>query len=409
MKLAGLLLSLFVPVMVWAQQWSVSPKSEIIWQQQRSNQFDILKEPARFAKFEKRIGIELGMKYQAATVSWIGYETQNEWEEKSYGRFREAYLEHEWSELGLVVSLGRRIIRKGTGYIARPTSLLEGSLPQDDPEDSKGELLGGDMLLFEWFQENSTLSLALIDSDKNFNPRERPKIVFRYDTLLGETDFGVVAGISRPTIGLVLAKVFGESLELHVDILGQRGTTQAYHRITQEQSENSLYIDYPYLSPWEDSGRFFIYSVLGGQYSFGQTNVIFEWLHDSRGLSSSQFEKWSDLSQYHRQILDTQPALNQRAEVNLLWDLDTLIINKNVMRDYLFLRVGKNTGFFQPSANLLYNAQDSSFVLSPQIRYVQANLDLKAYLQLARGAANTEFGSVPQDNTLMIQLRYNLF
>ena len=401
-----------LPVIASAQEeWSISvlPKSEVTWREQRSNQFDILTEQARFAKFEGRVGMELGLQYQrTVTISWLGYTTKNEWDAKNYGRFREAYLGHEWSEIGLEVSLGRRIIRQGTGYVARPSSLLEGGVQRNDPEDHWGEVLGSDMLFLQWFKEDSTFSLALTDSDKNLQPRERPDVIFRYETLLGDADFAVVAGVPDPAFGLAWANVFGEGLELHADILAQRGTTRAYHRVTQEQADSTLYTDYPYVSPWEDSGRFFLYSVLGGQYTIDQTNIIFEWLHDTRGLSRSQFKKWSALSQYHRQVLDTQPALNMAAQGNLLWDLDTLT-TQGSMRDYLFLRVGKNTGTWRPSVNLLSNAQDSSFVLSPEIRYVQGHLDLKAYLQMARGAADTEFGSVPQHNTVVLQLRYQLF
>ncbi|EDN70702.1 conserved hypothetical protein, secreted [Beggiatoa sp. PS] len=388
---------------------SVLPKSEMAWQDQRSNQFDVLKESAQFSNVKARVGMELGLQYQKfMTVSWLGYVTGNEWEEKKYSRFREAYLGHEWSELGLEVSLGRRIIRQGTGYIARPTSLLEGNVQRQDPDDHWGELLGSDMLFLQWFKEDSTFSFAITDSDKNHNPRERPDVVFRYETLWGEADFALVAGVPEPTFGLAWADVFGEALELHADILAQRGTTRTYHQITQENLEPTLYTDYPYISPWEDSGRFFLYSVLGGQYSIGQTNIIFEWLHDSRGLSRSQFKKWTALSQYHRQVFDTQPALSMVAQANLLWDLDTLT-TQGSMRDYLFLRAGKNTGILQPSVNLLCNAQDGSCVLSPEIRYKAGSLDVKALLQIARGAADTEFGSIPQHNTFIIQVRYKLF
>jgi hypothetical protein len=306
-------------------EWSIEPKTEMKWQDSRSNQFDILKESARFGKVEGRMGMELGMQYEkTATVSWLGYVTGNEWEEKKYSRFREAYLGHEWTELGLEVSLGRRIIRQGTGYIARPSSLLEGQVRRQDPDDHWGALLGSDMLFLQWFKEDSTLSFAITDSDKNRNPRERPDVVFRYETLWGDADFAVVAGLPDPAFGFAWANVFGEGLELHADILAQRGTTRAYHQVTQENSDPMLYTDYPYVSPWEDSGRFFLYSVLGGQYTIGQTNLIFEWLHDTRGLSRSQFQKWSALSQYHRQLFDTQASLNAVAQANLLWDLDTL-------------------------------------------------------------------------------------
>lgn len=401
-----------LPVTAYAQEdWliSVLPKSEMAWRAQRSNQFDILKEAAQFSRVESRVGLELGMQYQrAVTASWQGYVTRNEWDEKKYGRFREAYLSHEYSELGLEVSLGRRIIRQGTGYVARPSSLLEGSVPRNDPEDHWGKLLGNDMLFLQWFKEDSTLSFALTDSDKNRNSRERPDVVFRYETLWGEADFALVVGGSEPTFGLAWANVFGEALELHADILTQRGTARTYHQVTQATSEPTLYTDYPYVSPWEDSGRFFLYSVLGGQYSLGQTNFIFEWLHDSRGLSRSQFKKWSALSQYHRQVFDTQASLNTVAQANLLWDLETLT-TQGSMRDYLFLRAGQNTGILQPSISLLCNAQDRSWVLSPEIRYKEGVFEIKALMQIARGAADTEFGSIPQPNTFIIQIRYQLF
>jgi hypothetical protein len=399
-------------ITAYAQEnWAISalPKSEIVWQNQRSNQFDVLKESAQFSNVEARVGMELGLEYQRiVTISWLGYTTKNVWNTKNYGRFREAYLSHEWAELGLEVSLGRRIIRQGTGYVARPSSLLEGNVPRNDPEDHWGELLGSDMLFLQWFKEDSTLSFAITDSDKNQNPRERPDVIFRYETLWGEADLALVAGGPDPAFGLAWANVFGEALELHADILTQQGTTRTYHQITQENSEPMLYTDYPYISPWEDSGRFFLYSVLGGQYNIGQINMIFEWLHDSRGLSRSQFKRWSALSQYHRQIFDTQPALNMAAQGNLLWDLETLT-TQGSMRDYLFLRAGKNTGTLQPSINLLVNAQDSSYVLSPEIRYLEGHLNIKALIQIAHGAGNTEFGSIPPQNTFIMQLRYQFF
>ena len=407
----GLISLLCLPIIVSAQSWSISaaPKAKIVWQDQRSNQFAGLKELAQFSKVEAQVGIELGIQYQRAmTISWLGYTEKNQWNEQNKGQFREAYLGHEWVESGLEVSLGRRIIRQGTGYIARPTSLLEGYVQRQDPEDHWGELLGSDMLFLQWFQEASTLSFAITDSDKNLYPRERPDAILRYETLLGNADFALVTGFPDPTFGLAYSNVFGKGLELHADILTQRGTKRAYHRVTQASSEPTLYTDYPYLSPWEESGRFFLYSVLGGQYSLGAAQIIFEWLHDSRGLSRSQFKQWSRLSQYHRQIFDTQPALRSAAQANLLWDLNTLTTQGN-SRDYLFLRIGKNTGALQPAMNLLVNAQDQSYVLSPEIRYLKDHLAIETSVQIAHGAGDTEFGSVPQQNIFIVQLRYQFF
>jgi hypothetical protein len=43
------------------------------------------------------------------------------------------------------------------------------------------------------------------------------------------------------------------------------------------------------------------------------------------------------------------------------------------------------------------------------MRYKAGLLDFKALLQIARGAADTEFGSIPQHNTFIIQVRYQFF
>ena len=79
------------------------------------------------------------------------------------------------------------------------------------------------------------------------------------------------------------------------------------------------------------------------------------------------------------------------------------------MPDYLFLRVGQNTGTLQPAVNLLVNAQDNSYVLSPEIRYLESSLDIRTSIQIAHGAGDTEFGSIPPQNTFTIQLRYQFF
>jgi hypothetical protein len=61
------------------------------------------------------------------------------------------------------------------------------------------------------------------------------------------------------------------------------------------------------------------------------------------------------------------------------------------------------------SVSLLCNAQDSSCVLSPEMHYKEGTLEVKALVKIARGAADTEFGSIPQHNIFMLQLRYQLF
>ncbi len=320
-------------------------------------------------------------------------------------RVREMYWEHSWDS-GFNLTLGRRIIRTGTGYVKRPTSLLEGGLYINDPEDIRQRMIGTDMALIEWFGENGVVSLAWVDSDRNVNERERPRWFARYATLVGETDLAVVGGVYDYTLGVALSRVFGEGLEIHADVLCQQGTSRQYHKIIFG-GEPELYRTDPNIRAWEEKNRIFLYALLGGQITAGEVNIIFEWLHDSRGLTGSQFRRWNNLVKYHKNISENDPTLSKFAEFNLLWDLNTLK-GGGIMQNYIFLRVAHNTGNLRPETNMFINAYDGSFIVVPGLRFLHDNWDLQLRASFSVGGNETEFGRIPQSMMFGLHVRFYL-
>lgn len=321
-------------------------------------------------------------------------------------RVRELYGDFARDAVNLTV--GRRIVRWGTGYIDRPTSLLEGAVRRSDPEDWQQTMEGADTVLVEWFRGAGTFSLAWAQSDENRPQRDRPHWIARYAGTLGATDVALVAGVQKPEVGFSLARVFGDALELHADLSWQQATERQYNLYVLEDGPPQLFASDPNGSWLSDSGRFFLQSVVGGQLTIKSVNIILEWLHDGRGLTDYQFRRWRGLVGYHDDLLYTQPALQGAAEGNLLWDLDTLIPN-GAMQDYGFLRFGRNTGVWRPEVSLFCNLHDGSCAVTPKLRLLKDKLDVLLMGQLFTGSSGSEFGINPVHWSVNLYARLGLF
>jgi hypothetical protein len=81
------------------------------------------------------------------------------------------------------------------------------------------------------------------------------------------------------------------------------------------------------------------------------------------------------------------------------------------MRHYLYLRVTQKEPFdilyFTPALTLIYNLQDSSFQVTPELLYAPiTNLELRLRAGFLVGGADTEFGEKPFGYRLELRARY---
>ncbi|MBW1711164.1 MAG: hypothetical protein JRJ73_15000, partial [Deltaproteobacteria bacterium] len=84
---------------------------------------------------------------------------------------------------------------------------------------------------------------------------------------------------------------------------------------------------------------------------------------------------------------------------------------QNPMRDYLYLRISQkdplNILYLTPSLTWIYNLNDNSFSLSPELLYKGiTNLELRLKAGIIIGHRNTEYGEKQNDFKLEFRIRY---
>ena len=83
----------------------------------------------------------------------------------------------------------------------------------------------------------------------------------------------------------------------------------------------------------------------------------------------------------------------------------------NPMRDYLYARVSQKEPFdilyFTPSVTGIFNINDRSFSISPEIMYTGiTNLELRLKTSFLSGQRNSEYGEKQNDYRVELRVRY---
>lgn len=170
------------------------------------------------------------------------------------GEISEAFVQvaaTDWLDL----TAGRVIERWGTGYGWTPTSFVGPPKRAVDPNDRRFTDAGRDMVRASVFIDGTTLSAYLLEGGA---------VAARGYRLIAGSDVSVVyrRDDGLDDFGVSLARVFGESLELHAELARTRHMR----------------------------------AVIGGQYTFPRKiNVVFEIYHGTDGLTASQWEAFREM------------------------------------------------------------------------------------------------------------------
>jgi hypothetical protein len=81
------------------------------------------------------------------------------------------------------------------------------------------------------------------------------------------------------------------------------------------------------------------------------------------------------------------------------------------MKDYIYLRISQKEPFdilyFTPSITWIFNLDDRSFTLSPELLYTGiTNLELRLKATALAGGHFTEYGEKQNDYRIELRLRY---
>ncbi len=321
---------------------------------------------------------------------------------------RELYLSSSLSE-HFDLTVGRRILKWGTGYAFNPTGVVEPVRDPADPEDRLRQYQGRNLLSLSAYSGNLAVDVVYVNDalpDRPGDAGRRHELAVRAYLFWRGADLSAVAHFRRghrSRWGINYAQVFGAGLEVHAEALVEVGSERWYPLFVADGVEPRFYTSWPYAQREARSRSFFPRVLLGGQYTFSWgTNAIVEFYYDRGGLSRKEWRRWYEFVKFHSDQSrpdspEVFPGSRQAARGNLLWSLSTLS-GQGSMRSYGFLRLAQSGPRASASAMAFANLQDLSGVLIADARYRASN-HLAFYLRISYfwGGHGSEFGVLFND------------
>lgn len=308
-------------------------------------------------------------------------------------------------EPSLNVLFGKKTLRWGKGYAWNPVSFID---RPKDPEDPQLPLEGYYMITgnftksFEGDLKTISFSPVIVpvyeDLNKQFGTVDHINIAGKLYFLLYDTDidFLFLAGGSKPfQYGFDFSKNLSANFEIH----GEYSHIKDYTKVVTDSSGNLYKESY-------NANNY----LLGLRYlTESNTTFIFEYYRNDTGFSSYEME---DYYSFIDTSFDEYLLTGNNASLLECKTLQKGPYGKmNPGKDYLYLRATKQDAFdivyFNPSFTTIYNIDDKSFTLTPELLYNPVtNLELRFRTVLNFGGEYSEFGEKPADYRLEFRMRY---
>ena len=316
----------------------------------------------------------------------------------------EGYLSLKPSS-GLNISIGKKAMRWGKGYAWNPVGFVERPKNPDDPELS---LEGYVVATLDYIKSFSgplkamavtPVILPVYDHiNTDFGERDTLNYAGKLYFLLYDTDIDCMflKGDSRPSrFGMDFSRNITSNFEIHGELAH---IDDSAHRVVQ--SDGTL------AASTRDAESF----LFGVRYlTTTDTTFIVEYFHNGTGFTADEMQGFFGLvdNGIDAYRLFGNQTLLQKARAVTEGSYGT----QNPMRDYLYLRVSQKEPFdipyLIPSVTCIYNIEDKSFSLSPEIFYTGiTNLELRLKAGFISGPGNTEFGEKQNDVRLELRMRY---
>jgi hypothetical protein len=304
-------------------------------------------------------------------------------------------------------TLGRAILKWGTGYAYNPTGVIEPRRHPSDPSDRLRQFRGLDLAQVDFYFRASSLTsvyLNPLQTGDKWQLANGHRLAMRLSTLFRGFDVSLIGfweKSRRGKIGFNFTKVLGEALEIHGEFLGQRGSEAPQHLIITTNKPDTLFRFPPFAPLHEHKHRLFGKYLAGFQYTFGgETNLAVEYFHNDDGLSDGDWQRFLDYLLFANRQL-SNPRWNSPqgnlAAANLLWATGVLSTTGST-RDYLFVRLyssGLASTRISGELNVLENLHDASVVVIPTLS-VYLGREISAYLRWSGffGKRESEFGGL---------------
>jgi len=315
----------------------------------------------------------------------------------------DGYLSLKPSPL-LAVTLGKKAPKWGKGYAWNPVAFLDKPKNPDDPELSLEGLIFASADFTRSFDGPlKTVSLTPVlvpvysDINDSFGTLNRLNFAAKLYLLLYDTDLDFIA-LSGGSKSARYGMDFSRNLTTNFEVHGEFAYLSSAQRKVLSGGESSQ------IQPGKGTSW-----LLGIRYLSGlNTTYILEYYHNEDGFTPNEMNLYFNLvDQAYSSFISTGSDSLMTEALGVSGNYGRI----NPMMDYLYLRISQSEPFnilyFTPAITAIFNADDNSFNLTPELLYTGiTNLELRLKTSLISGVDNSEFGEKMYNLRLEFRARY---
>jgi len=301
----------------------------------------------------------------------------------------------------LTMGIGKRRYNWGKGYAFNPVGYVN---PEKDPENPDLALAGKSSAFIYY---NRSFSSGLIQN-LTFSTIILPQEAYILDKYAGldstslavklylllqniDLDFMVFIGKNQPQhYGMDFSTNLKENFEVHGEV---SYAINEYTPVIQNSMVRMIKRDG--------------FSYLLGLRYLNDLNITFiaEYYHNNSGLTDWEYKNYLNFLRSNLNSLEPE-LINYSKSI-----ISTNFRTKNLMRDYIYFKASLPEPFDWLYSSIsiftIYNVNDNSFVLSPQIGYKPfTNSEILFWPSFFSGTYNSEYGSKQFQNKVEIWFRF---
>ena len=294
------------------------------------------------------------------------------------------------------ITLGKSIIKLGTGYVFTPISVITPELKISDPEDILRKNEGVQLVKIDYYTENLNLSAISFKKENWRNFAFLTYYVFRGIDLYGILYYPEYRKIEY---GFAFSKTLGKNVEIHSEFMHHKNSPVDYNKVYFVQNPERTFDEYLLYHP--NYGNY-NELILGTNITIKKINIIAEYYHNDWGLKPAW---WQKLKNHYK--FNFENSFDPSQSLDIFSDL-TIIKQgtRGLMRDYLFLRIWKPLNKTDISEILYLNLHDRSAVT---VLDLETQITPGIYLFLKSiyfiGKNGSEFKESWYNNIMQIGLR----
>ncbi|MEW6720526.1 MAG: hypothetical protein AB1346_08765 [Thermodesulfobacteriota bacterium] len=305
----------------------------------------------------------------------------------------------------LTIDLGKKTLKWGKGYAWNPAAFVDRPKDPDDPEQNLEGFIVASADYIKSFQgplKTVSFTPVLVPAfdgvNEDFGKTGHMNFAAKLYLLLYDTDidFMALGGGSRPKrYGADFSRNLRTNFEIHGEFAflkdNGRRTLRSSGEVVETENDTASYL-------------------AGMRYlTEADTTYILEYYRNGTGFTGNEMTDYFAFidNAYNAFVSSGNDLLLQRAANVTPGNYG----RPNPMKNYLYLRVSRKEPFdilyFTPSVTWIFNTNDRSFSLSPEIQYTGVkNLDLRLRASVLARDRFSEFGEKQNDWRAEIRARY---